>query len=436
MPDAEPVFPPNFVFGTSTSAYQIEANIPPSNWTLWERQTDQFGNPRAPIDPIKADGFNKFFEDAEIAHKLGCKMYRLSFSWSRLNPKPGQFDDGAMAVYRSWLLKLKEMGMEPLLTLWHFEHPAWVEDRGSMHNKDFVKYYTDFVRYVLKHVYDVCDYYHTVNEPIGYMSSSYLAGIHPPGANSFRVIMDAMVNLLTCHATAYRIIHEMNPNAKVSFSHAIVPFVPRHSWSLIETSLGAFVNCAVSMVYNAFKTSKLHFLWMSEEIPGLQGTLDFISLNHYYVTYITLNPKEWDRVNGTGPLLAGVTYGARFAPSSDMNWGMMPASLAAITKWIHKEHNSWNLPIMITEHGCADGEDSRRQWFLRESLWHLSMLQNEGVPVKGYLHWSLTDNYEWADGCNRRFGLVEIDYKTQERKPRKSAHIYSEIIKRSRESNL
>ena len=430
--DAQPVFPSDFLFGVSTAAYQVEANVPPSNWMLWEQQTDERGVPRAPVDPLKCDGYNKFLGDATLAKNMGCKLYRLSFSWSRLNPRPGKFDKDVMAVYRGWLIQLREMGMEPLLVLWHFEHPAWLEEKGSFMGPEFVRYFEEYAEFVLRSVCDVCDYYHTVNEPVGYVASSLIAGMHPPGKGSLRSAFAGLCNLMECHVIGYRIAHRLNRNAKVSYSHAVVPFVPRHSWSVLEHLGAHFMNFSNRIAFHAFSNGRLDFLWMSKSIAGIEGTLDFISLNHYYVGYVTLDWREWADVNGTGNIAPFLSYGSTFLPTSDFGWGMNGGSLAAATQWIHETFNQGTLdiPIMITEHGAADAEDFKRQWFLKESLWHLSTLIGR-VPVIGYCHWSLTDNYEWSEGTSKRFGLVEIDFETQERKPRKSAEIYTNIIKTS-----
>ena len=430
--DAQPVFPKSFFFGVSVCAYQVEGDMPPSNWTLWEQQRDEHGNHRAPIDPIKCDGYNRFLSDAQLAKSMGCNMYRLSFSWTRLNPRPGKFDKSVMAVYRGWLIQLREMGLEPLLTLWHWEHPAWLEEKGGFLGPEFVRYYEEYVDFVLRSVCDVCDYYHSVNEPIGYIASSILAGMFPPGKGSLRTAFDGLCTLMTCHATMYKIAHRLNNKARVSFSHAVVPFTPMHSWSVIEHVMAHVMNVTNKMAFEMFTTGTLNFLWMSKKIPDIKGTLDFISLNHYYVGYVSIDWRDWGKINGNGPTQPFLSYGLSFLPMNDMGWGMNGGSLAATTEWVHREYNKGKLdvPIMITEHGAADAEDFKRQWFLRESLWHLSTITDH-VPLIGYLHWTLMDNYEWADGMAKKFGLFETVPETLERKPRKSVEIYTNIIKAS-----
>lgn len=422
----EPIFPDNFKFGVSTAAYQIEADVPPSNWMLWEQQVDKNGKQRAPTNQLKCDGFNRFLQDAELAKSMGCKIYRFSFSWSRLNPAPGEFRSDILMTYREWCVKLREMGMEPLVTIWHFEHPAWLEKSGSINSTEFVKAFEEYCKFVVNGIYDVCDLYHTTNEPIGFVSASLFAGIHPPGKGTFTDIINGMANLMECHAIGYRIIHEKNPKAKVSFAKNLTPMVPVHKWSLIET-LGAWImNYYNSVAFDVFKTGKIRFLWMTREVPGIINSLDFISLNHYYVIFFSIDPRDWAVFEGDTTYL--MSYGQRFIETSDFHWGMFSNSLAESVKWTNRLFNPNKLPILISEHGCADATDIKRRWFLRDSLKYLSEIPKEEVNLMGYVHWTLFDNYEWAAGTDMKFGLFETNFTTLERTPRESAKIYQRII--------
>ncbi|KAH0785031.1 glycoside hydrolase family 1 protein [Histomonas meleagridis] len=430
VPDADPIFPLGFNFGVSTAAYQIEENCPPSNWKLWEKQYDENGRQRAPTADEKCQGYSRFIQDIELIQHLDCNFYRFSLLWSRINPRPGYFDDSVMNIYRANIIKLKESGIEPLLVLWHFEHPAWLEERGSVMSDEFVSRFGEYVEYVLRNIGSLVNLYNTVNEPFGFVATALFSGLHPPGKKSLKEMFQAMYNLMQCHANAYHLIRKYNPNAKVSYAKNIVPFVPVHKWSLIEHIIAYYLNSYSRIGFSIFETGKLRFLWMEKEFDNIIGTLDYISLNHYYVAFVSINPKEWSKLNGnTVPFL---TYGERFLPTNDMGWGMLPSSLAGITKWLHEKFNKQkNLPVMITEHGAADKEDTKRQWFTKESLLHLSMLAEE-VPLMGYTHWTLMDNYEWAEGLDMRFGLYEMDYNTQERKPRQSVEMFRKIIEVNR----
>lgn len=173
-------------------------------------------------------------------------------------------------------------------------------------------------------------------------------------------------------------------------------------------------------------------MWEWRSVPGIKGTLDFISLNHYYILYVTILKSEWGNYNGERVAL--LTYDSGMdTETSDFGWGLKPSSLADSIKWIHKKYNKkWNRDFFISEHGCADHTDVKRHWFLRDSLIHLSNLSPD-VRVTGYTHWSLMDNYEWAEGSKMKFGLFETNFETFERKARPSAGLYAEIIRKNAE---
>ena len=148
-PDADPVFSSQFLFGVASSAFQVESNVPPSNWYIWSQRMNENGQPCCPDDRIKCDGFSRYLTDGELAQSIGCQVYRFSVSWSRLNPSPGHFDKDALLVYRSMCIKLKSLGIEPLVTLWHFEHPSWLEERGSVAGNEFVSKFSDFADFAV-----------------------------------------------------------------------------------------------------------------------------------------------------------------------------------------------------------------------------------------------------------------------------------------------
>ena len=422
--DEIPIFNKNFTFGVSTAAYQIEENVPPSNWFLWEHVYDKNGKQKAPTFPLKCKGIEHFYEDLQLIKEMGCTVYRLSFSWSRINPKPGVFDGEVMNMYREMLIKIRELGLEPFVTLWHFEHPAWLEERGGIKSSEFVKRYEEFAEYVISHIFDLCDSYHTINEPIGFISSSLFAGEFPPGKGSLKDIHNAIVNLMTCHAVGYHIIHKYKPNAKVSYAKNLTPFVPYHKWSLFECIFAYIINYYNSVSFDVFQTGTVRFLWMKSTIPNIKDTLDYISINHYYCIYININPLGWGQYNGvTFPFLS---YGDSI--KNDFGWGMLPSSLADSIRWVNKRWNPKNLSFIVSEHGCADETDIKRKWFLRESLVFLTQLQDDGINLTSYIHWTLTDNYEWAEGTKMKFGLAETNWETFERKLKPSAYLYRDII--------
>jgi beta-glucosidase len=223
----------------------------------------------------------------------------------------------------------------------------------------------------------------------------------------------------------YKIIKKYNPKARVSYAKNLTPFVSTHKWSLIEAFVGYITETYNSLAFEVFQTEKVRWLWITRDVPGIKGTLDYISLNHYYVIYVTIFPWQWSKYDGER--VKFLSYGEWELPRSDFGWGMKSSSLADSVRWVNRAYNPDNLSFVISEHGCADRTDIKRQWFLRESLMYLSQLPKD-IRVESYIHWTLLDNYEWAEGSKMRFGLYETNFETFERTPRKSAEIFKQII--------
>jgi len=264
----------------------------------------------------------------------------------------------------------------------------------------------------------------TFNEPMVLVNAAYIAGEWPPGLkNDFQGSMEAAANLARAHIAAVKEIRGANlDNVKLS--------IAKH-WRLFDhkpgdLSGGMLVN-TFDWVFNrqimtALTTGKLSFwtpgaLWPINEripLPGDRSTLDFIGINYYGRTILSLSitPPFFKLEEGPGP-------------RSDIDWEMYPEGLYKLLKDVKK----YNLPIMITENGVADANDAFRAKFLKDHLTQMNRAIQEGVPVIGYLHWSLSDNFEWAKGLTPRFGLVDINYKTLERKPRPSFDYYKSIIR-------
>ena len=428
-------FGKDFIFGAATAAWQIEKEVHPSNWTMWEKRPKKDGTPRCPPHENACDALEKFDEDLENMKKLNLKMYRFGVSWSALNPKKFEFDEDYMENYITWCKKLKENGIEPMVTIWHFENPEWVELEGGVLSPNFKKDLLDFGRFVVKKLAPYCKWYITVNEPVGHATTAYGSDAHPPGTSSLKKCLDAIVVLMSSHAELYEMIHEIVPDAKVSFSKNMVPFYPMHNASAIETLIVHVANLYNSAVFDGLVTGTINFEILGFkakefEVKGLKDSWDFIALNHYYCAWASLDPRDWDFQNMIGNPFSEKTkvYG-----KSDFGWSLAAESLSKCIEYV----NRWNLkhlPFMITEHGIADAKDTKRADFTLDSLAFIKDLidRRPDIKVIGYLHWSLMDNYEWAEGFAMRFGLVEVDFKTQERKIRKSAELFAKVAEKSK----
>lgn len=423
-PSENPKFDNSFRFGASTAAWQIEDIKEKSNWSLFEEKG------RCPPHEKACDGIKMFDSDLKMMKDMGLKFYRFSVSWTAINPEKGKFDLFYLENYINICKKLKEAGIEPMLTLCHFEHPAWVEKEGGVLAPDFKRYLCEITATVVDACKEYCTYYITINEPAVFANNAYKDGIFPPGEKSFVKFLQACDVFMECHASMYKIIHEKIPNAMVSIAKHMIPFYPMHEWSVLETVLAAVFNNFNTAILDSFDTGVIKYSFLgftihSHEVDGLKNSIDFIGINHYYCTWISFNPLDWGGSVFTQPPMS---QNPRRFSLSDFGWSLAPESLSVCARWVNERWNARKLPIIITEHGIADKSDKNRQWFLPHSLSHLRDAIDDGINVTGYCHWSLLDNYEWAEGYKMRFGLIEVDFETQERKLRDSAIIYKNII--------
>lgn len=376
-------FPPNFLWGSATSAYQVEGGNKNSDWELL---AGKLGVPKA---GRACDHYRRFEEDFDIAQSLNQNAHRFSIEWARIEPEKGEFDGREIEHYRQVLKALKKRGIEPLVTLHHFTNPQWVAQRGGWENSDTVSYFGSYVRFVVTQLSDLCDFWVTINEPFVYLSEGYLRATWPPRRRDPLAAFKVGRNMLKAHRQAYQIIHEIQPEAKVGVAYSLAyqraPFNPK-------------VN--------------LEALWERWFIARAKAQ-DFIGVNYY--RSVTLKP----------PRFLGFGKRRGFPGLTDIGWEIYPEGLHQILVGL----KCFNLPIYITENGLADAKDRKRAAFIRDHLDATWRAVQEGVDVRGYFYWSLLDNFEWARGFGPRFGLAEVDYETLERKVRPSASVYANVAK-------
>jgi beta-glucosidase len=287
------------------------------------------------------------------------------------------------------------------------------------------------VEFAVDGLKSVCRWWFTVNEPAIYATMGYLLGVFPPAYRSWSKYKECLAALMTAHADAYGIIHAQSPDAMVSFVQPVCPFQPIHGWSAIEQILcyigDAFFNVPAldSLQTGLLRMSLFGWKVFEQAIPGLKDSGDYIAINHYSFLFVSLNPNDWDKKPGSPKL---ISFGNSRFKVSDCGWTLAPESLALTLRWVNSRWNPRKQEIVIAEHGLSDAVDDRRPEFLFMSLVHLrEAIEKHRLPVTRYLHWSLLDNYEWADGYRQHFGLVAVDFETQKRTCRGSCEILSQI---------
>lgn len=399
-------FPQNFLWGAATSAYQVEGNNLHSDWWEWEKR---IGLKEVSGEACRHYQFYK--QDFALAGELGHNAHRLSIEWSRVEPIEGDFSDAEIAHYLDVALSLKNLGLEPIVTLHHFTNPLWLAKLGGWQNKKAVDY---FLRYTEKIVTALCPhvrFWVTINEPMVYLYFSYILGEWPPQKKSFSLTNKVFDQLIKAHLGAYRIIHRVYAEKKIN-----------RPWVSVAKNLQAFARqdnslpnkCAVYL-RNAYFNS-----YIIEKLKH-SNALDFIGINYY--TRMLVNAKTWSL---KGLFLDKLDDSAQpdFKKNS-LGWDIYPQGLYDLLLSFKK----FDTPLMILENGICTADDALRWDFIRLHLEKLYLAMTKGVNILGYIYWSLLDNYEWDKGFGPRFGLIEVDYKTYARRIRESARKFAQVCR-------
>lgn len=428
-PAADPAelrFPPGFRFGVGTSAHQVEGGLTANTWARWEESVDELGRPRVSGGQRcgwAADHWRRFDEDVGLMRWLGIDTYRFSVEWSRVEPRPGAVDIGALLRYRQWCETLLAAGIEPVVTLHHFTDPEWFADRGGFAAPDGVTAFVGFVRRVVEHLGDLVGWWVTVNEPVAYAVQGWWRGVFPPGHTDPAAAVGVLEQLLIAHANAYRAVHALAPRApSVGLAHNVVDFRARWPANPADRLAAHLLDRAYNRaVPDALATGRLRV-----RLPGirrtvthecLRGTQDFLGLNHYHPLDVAVKPLHRPPIEAT------------FRPGgehNDLGWPQDPRSLTRCLAAM----SGYGLPIVVLEHGTADAADpdALRESYLAASLAELSAAVAGGLDIRGYLHWSLLDNFEWTHGFTGRFGLFRVHRGTGERTATRAADYYRRAI--------
>jgi len=418
LPRARFHFPAAFKWGVATAAHQVEGENIHNDWWAWE-QTDGHIK-EGHTSGIACDWWSNAEADFDRAAAIGVNALRLSIEWSRVEPRPGVFDDSALERYSQMLQGLRERGIEPMVTLHHFTNPRWLAEQGGWAAPETVALFTRFVRRVVESLGQYCDLWCTINEPNVYGILGYLEGVFPPGQSDLKTALRVIRNMLAGHAAAYREIHTLQPDARVGLAHHMRLFDPVNPRSLLDRRVAK----ATDKVFNqAILTALTKGRWTMPLGFGLawklRRTLDWIGLNYYTRALVT-----FDRTQSQS--LFGRRQHAEGAELLDGGYGeFYPRGMFTCLQRLAR----LGLPIYVTENGIPDDDDDQRPRYLLAHLhqmWHAIQLC---YPVMGYYHWTLVDNFEWAEGWTLRFGLFSLDPETQARKPRRSADLYGEIIR-------
>jgi len=419
MPIASFHFPKGFLWGAATAAHQVEGNNNNNQWWAWEQQEGYIVNGEK--SGLACDWWGgRWKEDFDRAAQGGQNAHRLSVEWSRIQPTPDRWDEDALEHYRQMLLGLRERGMIPMVTLHHFTDPLWLDDFGGWETEAVVPLFEKFTRKVVEALKDYCSLWCTINEPNIYALSGYAAGAFPPGKKDLRLAMRVQANMARGHAAAYRAIHAIQPEARVGYALHYRPMLAaRPGFPLDRLERNILFN-AINMAFpTAISTGVMRTPLGKVRTPEAKGTQDYLGLNYYSVDSVAFDLRK-----------LGELFGHRFYPQgsdlSDTGFiANMPEGMFATIKWAVKSYPG--LPLIVTENGIECADDHIRPRYLAQHIHQIWRAVNFNWPVKGYFHWSLVDNFEWERGWTQRFGLWELNIRTQARRKRPSADLYAEI---------
>jgi beta-glucosidase len=414
-------FPAGFRFGVATAAHQVEGDNDRSDWWDFEqlpgRIADGSRSGRA------CEHYERFRDDLSLVRDLHNDTYRFSVEWARIEPERGRFDPAVLDHYRAVVEACRALGLEPMVTLYHFTLPRWFAARGGWLAPDAVADFRRYVQAVAAALGPLVRLWVTINEPMVYAYQGYLVGVWPPGRRSLPEAVRVARVLVRAHIEAYRVLHS-GPGfggeaPQVGVAHNLIVFEPARPGNRWDARAAA----TQEAIFNWWFLNCLHRgrfvppLGIGGAIPGWVACQDFIGVNYYARRRVRFAPTR------PGALF-GVPVDPPGLPRSDLGWEIYPEGLALLLRAAHRRYRR---PLWVTENGIADARDTRRPAYIVQHLAAVARVLDEGVPVRGYCHWSLHDNFEWAEGFSARFGLYEVDFATQRRTLRPGGKVYAEI---------
>jgi beta-glucosidase len=467
-------FPSGFEWCAATAPHQIEGNNSNTDWWLWEKRTHPCKIRNCEKSGPATDHWNRVEEDTQLMSEMGLTTYRMGVEWARIEPEPGVIDWTAVAHYKNEIQGLSNRGIKVMLTLQHFTLPQWVARKGGWSWQGMPEAFSNYAALVVTDIAPEVRDIVTMNEPLVTLAGGYVLGATPPGiagtrmtptpgdgslgrewmsglrfinsveecgdlAHSFVAgltptatdierILEPARGLLYAHASAYRRIHDIRASqgrpVRIGMAHHLRWMTAANAWNPLDHLLTGIVDQLWNWtVTDALETGVLKIsiptmIEFEDRIPGLAGTQDFVGVNYYTRDTVAFH---WD--NGISMKIlpkAGSLV-------TDLGWEISSKGFEKVLRKVNARMKG--KPIIVTENGLADCTDRYRPTYITTHVRAMHRVIQDGIPVEGYCHWSLLDNFEWLEGFGPRFGLFETDYQTFERKERASARIYSRIAK-------
>ncbi|MDY7229999.1 glycoside hydrolase family 1 protein [Hyalangium rubrum] len=409
--------PPGFMLGTSTSSHQVEGGNE-NQWSAWERGQWPDGRPHIKDGTVSGeatDSWNRFDEDVRLIQRLGSNAYRFGLEWSRLQPTQDTWDEEALARYTQWARTLRQNGITPLVTLYHFTLPNWVVDTGGWENPATIDAFEAYTARVAEAMGGEVDWWCTVNEPNVYAVLGYLDAEWPPGRQDEKATATVLSHLIEAHARAARQLRQKDTvdadgdshATRIGLAHHVRVFQPA-TGSAVDTTVAGLTDAFFNeSVPEALRTGRIRLsipgsVSLDREVEGLKGSIDYFGINYYTRDYVRQYFGE--------PSLSR-QYVPRGREKNDLGWDLYPEGLYLFLT----RYAKLGLPLLVTENGMADHTGERRPYYLQSHIYAVEQARAAGADVRGYFHWSLLDNFEWAEGYEPKFGLFSVDLASPEK---------------------
>ncbi|MDR0474481.1 MAG: beta-glucosidase [Treponema sp.] len=439
------VFPGDFVWGTATASYQVEGATREGGRgeCIWDTFACKPGAVYAGENgSVACDQYHRYAEDIALMAELGFKSYRFSIAWPRIIPAgKGKVNPEGIAYYRKLCEELHKYGISTCATIYHWDLPQPLEDAGGWAERSVVDAFEEYAKICFKELGNLVDQWITINEPFCIAYLGYLYGVHAPGQHDLQKALNAVHHVNLAHGAAVKAYRKTGLTAPIGITWN--PETPRPATACpadkkaaeiaraINTEVFMFPCLGKGYPYLATKDLKCSFPVKEGDMETIAQPIDFVGVNYYTENPVAADKKALFKYSGK----------SSWQDVSDMGWFQVPGGLERQLKWIAEiskgAFGKGSLPIYITENGYArkdeiepDGRvhDHERIEYLKQHLAVCAELINAGVNIKGYFAWSFLDNFEWAFGYTKRFGIVHVDFFTQKRTPKDSAYFFRDVI--------
>ena len=434
-------FPDNFLWGAATSAYQVEGSplADGAGMSQWHRFAHTPGNTaNGETGDVACDHYRRWREDVELMKSLGLTAYRFSLAWARILPEGrGRVNQAGMDFYSSLVDALLAAGIQPMVTLYHWDLPATLDDRGGWLNPECVEWFADYASLAFETLGDRVPLWATINEPWVITDGGYLFGALAPGHRNLYEAPIVSHHLLKAHGAAVRRFRASGARGAIGLVVDLAPKDPASDSAADRAATArsdAYKNRQyLDPVFRGEHPPEMKEIFgdawpaLPADDPLIREPFDWLGINYY--TRNVMRHDDTPPLRGEPVRVPGAVY-------TETGWEIYPEGLTHILLWVKERYGS--LPLYVTENGaavadppCAPGrmEDPARMRYLADHLLAVRKAMDAGVDVRGYFVWSLFDNYEWSSGYAMRFGLVCVDPKTQARTVKASAEFYREVIR-------